>query len=201
MPPIPEPLAVAVKIYQIYIDIHAGVYILRKMVSSKSNLARLVYFRSRPVGGAQGKFNGASRRQSMAMVQPGSEKLPAFVPIEIASRFCPAANFWGTGLPAGCPRRGPNKAFHNPAPCVAAIPGLRANRGPRSSRAVGALWPGLLATSLFSCATFSPANRLNSMEAFSPPATVAGGLENDVFTYTQLVKNTQNFMRVYGRNA
>ena len=122
------------------------------------------------------------------IARPWLEKLPTSGRIGIGSRFCPAADFWGTGLPTGHPKHGPDKAFHNQARGVDAIPGSPVNPGLCSSRAIAVLWPGLPATSLSFCATFSPANQSNSWEALSPLATVAGAAGNTVFTCTQYVE-------------
>ena len=124
------------------------------------------------------------KRKSAITVQPWSGRWPAADQTEIANRLCSRADFWGTGLQAGHPRRGPDKAFRNPAPCAVATPDLPANRARYSSRAVEVSSQGLPATNPFFCAIFALASRSNSFEALSPLKTVAGMRENNVFTYT-----------------
>ena len=127
------------------------------------------------------------------IVQPGSEKLPAFRRIEIASRSCLTAGFWETSLRAGCPKRGPDKAFHSPAPGAAATPGWPANPGLYSSHAVEVLWRAFPATSLSLRAVFAPARRSNFSGLLSPSMTVRREGQKSVFTHTQLVEKTPRF--------
>ena len=101
------------------------------------------------------------------------------------NRFYLTANFWETGLRAGRPKRGPNKAFHSPAPGVAAIPGWPANPGLCSSRAIGALSPEIPATTPFSFAIFAPGARPNFLGCPSLPVTLAWTNRKSVFTHTQ----------------
>ena len=125
-------------------------------------------------------------RRTAVIVRLWWEKLPAFRRIEIANRSCSTADFWETNLRAGRPKRGPDKAFHSPAPCAAAIPGWPANPDLCSSRAIGALRPRLPATSLSLRAVFAPALRLNFSGLLSPCMTVRREGFKTVFTHTQL---------------
>lgn len=113
---------------------------------------------------------------------------PAFGRIEIENQLYSTVDFWGTGLRAGHPGRGPDKASHNPAPDAVAVPDLPANHDRYSSRAVGAWSPEFPATSLSFCAIFAPASRPNSFVALSPLKTVAGKWKNTVFTYTHYLE-------------
>jgi hypothetical protein len=123
----------------------------------------------------------------------GLEKSPASGRLEIARQSCSTTDFLEIGRPSGHPGRGRNRAFHNPAPAAAVIPGWPANPGLRSSRAVEVSWPGLLATSPSLCAISSPANRSNSLGALSPLATVAGRRGKAVFTQTQMTRRFNIF--------
>jgi len=124
--------------------------------------------------------------QLASIVPPSLGKWPIFHQIGIASRLYPGANSWGINLRAGLPKRGPDKAFHSPAPCAAAIQDLRENHGLYSSRAVAVWLPELPATSLFLCAVFSPASRSNSLELASLKAILGQTRMESVFTRTQL---------------
>jgi hypothetical protein len=134
----------------------------------------------------------ATPSRTAVIVRLWWEKWPAFRRIEIANRSCSAANFWETSLRVGRPRRGPNKAFHSPAPAAAATPSWPANPGLCSSRAIGALRPGLPATSLSSYAVFAPARRLNFSGFLSPCMTVRRVQQKAVFTHTQLSLKMQS---------
>jgi hypothetical protein len=134
-------------------------------------------------------------RDQIAIAPPGLEKLPAFDRIEIALQFCSVADFWETNHQDESPGRGPDKAFRNPAPAAAVIPGSPANPGLCSSRAVEVWWPELPATSPSFCAICAPAGRSSSLEAMSPLATIKGAREITVFTYTQKRKEVI-FMRL-----
>jgi CheY-like chemotaxis protein len=138
------------------------------------------------------------KRQPATIVQPGLGKLPASDQIEIGNRFYSAEDFSETSLPNGRPKRGPDKAFRSRVRDAVAIPDWPANPGLCSSRAIGALLPTSPATSLFSCAIFAPASRSNSLRALSPQATVAGALENIVFTHTQLGQTIQRIFACIG---
>jgi len=74
--------------------------------------------------------NGMKHHRQTAIVPLVLERLPAFGRIEIASRFCSMADCLETILQGGHPEHGTDKAFRNPAPGAAAIPGSPAN--PRS---------------------------------------------------------------------
>jgi hypothetical protein len=125
------------------------------------------------------------KNQRPIIVRRELEKSPICRRIGIESRFCSTANFWETNLRGEHPRREPDKAFHNPALCVAVIRGWPMNPGLCSSRAVEALRPKLPATSLFLCAVFSPAPRSSSLERPSQPTTLMKSRCKSVFTLTQ----------------
>jgi hypothetical protein len=148
-----------------------------------------------------GRRNGMKQHRQTAIAPLGLERLPAFGRIEIASRFCSMAERLGTILQGGHPEHGTDKAFRNPAPGAAAIPGSPANPGLCSSRAVGVWWPELPATSPSFCAIFAPASRSSSLAALSPLATVTEMRENAVFTYTQTSIKISHFCAcIYGPN-
>ena len=126
------------------------------------------------------------KQRTTAIVRHAWGKSPACRQIGIASRFCSTANFWETSLRPGHPAREPDKAFHNPALCAAAIPDWPANHGLCSNRAVEVSWQKFPATSLSLCAVFSPANRSNSLECPSRSLTVAQMRGQSVFTQTQM---------------
>ena len=128
------------------------------------------------------------------IVRRALEKSPAFRRIEIAGRFCLTAGFWETSLRAGCPKRGPDKAFHSPAPGAAATPGWPANPGLYSSHAVEVLWRAFPATSLSLRAVFAPARRSNFSGSLSPLMTVRREGQKAVFTHTQIVEKTPRFL-------
>jgi hypothetical protein len=141
------------------------------------------------------------QHRQTAIAPLGLEKLPAFGRIEIASRFCSMADCLGTILQGGHPERGTDKAFRNPAPGAAAIPGSPANPGLCSSRVVGVWSPELPATSPSFCAISAPASRSSSLAALSPLATVTELRENAVFTYTQTSIKISRFCAcIYGPN-
>lgn len=119
-------------------------------------------------------------------VQRALEKWPVSRRTETVSRFYSAADFSGTNHPSERPKPGPDKAFHNPAPCVFAIRGWRANHGLCSSRAVEALQPGLPATSLSSRGVFSPAGRSDFSGCPSRAKTLNRKRRKIVFTHTQI---------------
>lgn len=126
------------------------------------------------------------KRPAKIIFPHGLEKSPIFDPTEIANRFCSSAGSWGIGLQGKRPRRAPDRAFHNPAPCAVAIPSWPANPGLCSSRVVAASLPAIPATSLSLCAVFAPAGQSNSLSALSPLATVTGAPKKAVFTRTQM---------------
>ena len=128
------------------------------------------------------------KQQSTTIVRLWLGKLPAFHRIGIANQFCSAASPLETNSQGADPEHGPEIAFHNQAPVAVAVPGLRGSPGLCSSRAVEASWPRFPATTLFSCATFSPANQSNSSGALSPLPTVAGQRGKSVFTHTQITR-------------
>jgi hypothetical protein len=122
-----------------------------------------------------------------------SGKLLISPPIEIVSRFYSKADSWGINLQDEHPTRAPDKAFHNPALCAVAIPGLPVNRGLCSNLAIGALRPRPPATSLSLCAAFSPARRSNFLGCPSQKATLRQTRQKSVFTRTQLTRRFNIF--------
>lgn len=140
-----------------------------------------------------------NQRQTTTIVPPWWEKSPTSGPIETAGRFCLEGDFWGTNLRAGHPKLAPDKAFHNPAPCAAAIPSSPTNPGLCSSRAVGASWPKFPATIPFFCAISAPASRPDSLRAFSPLTTVTRSLGKAVFTCTRSAGGLHSFLLASGR--
>ena len=125
------------------------------------------------------------RRQRPSIVQLGWEKWPISRRIEIASRFCSTANSLGIIPQVEHPKRGPDKAFHNPALCAVVIRGLPGNHGLCSNHAVEVLWPELPETSPASCAAFAPASRSNFWERPSRSVTLRQIRPKSVFTQTQ----------------
>lgn len=123
--------------------------------------------------------------QSPIIARRELEKLPICRRIEIERRFCSAEDFWETNLRREHPAHEPDKAFHNPALCAVATPSLPASRGLYSSRAIGASWPGLPATSPSLDAASSPVGRSNSLGCPSRTVTVMGIVRKYVFTLTQ----------------
>jgi hypothetical protein len=61
------------------------------------------------------------------------------------------------------------------------------------------LWRAFPATSLSLCATSSPANRSNSLEALSPTKMLAVRRNNTVFTLTQLFRKSHMIILVFWR--
>ena len=131
------------------------------------------------------KGNDVKKRSTTIIARREWERSPVSRRIEIARRFCSAAVSGETNLPAGRPRRAPDKAFRNRALCAAAIPDSPTNRGLCSSRAVAISRPKLPATSPFLHAVFSPAGQSDSLGCPSRTATVARQWLNAVFTLTQ----------------
>lgn len=113
-----------------------------------------------------------------------SERSPIFLRLEIPRQSCLSGDFWGTGLPCGCPGRGRDKAFRNLAPAAAVIPGWPVNPGLCSSRAIAAWLPEFPATSPFSCAISAPVGQSNFFGCQSLPGTVARPRRKSVFTRT-----------------
>jgi hypothetical protein len=129
-------------------------------------------------------------------------KWPVFCRFGIARQFWPSAGFWETGLPCERPGRGRNKAFRNPAPCTAVIPGWRASPGLCSSRAVEVSWPWFLATSHSCFAIYSPAGRSNSLKVLLLMAAVAVRREIAMsLTQTQLTRRFNGFALVFHKGA
>ncbi len=151
----------------------------------------MVYLLSQGGCDVQTAWNNGPRRKPAAIIFPHElEKLPACQPIETASQFYSAVDFWETDHRAAYPARGRDKAFHNPAPGDAAIRGWPANHGLCSNPVIEALWPKLPATSPSSGGASSPARRSNSLGCPSRPATLSQWRQKPVFTQTQA---TQKF--------
>lgn len=136
--------------------------------------------------------------QSIVIVPRGLGKSPAFDRLDIANPACSSADFLGTGLPSERSKHEPDKAIRNPAPYAAAIPSWPANPGLCSSHAVGALSQKFPATSPFSCATFSPANRSSFCGGSSPTKTVRRRWLKYVFTHTQTKRSFYIFRLAVG---
>jgi hypothetical protein len=134
------------------------------------------------------RWQGLEKIWQTAIAPPGLEKLPAFGRTEIVSQFCSMAGFLGTNPQGESPRRGPDKAFRNPAPAAAVIPGSPANPGLCSSHAVEVWWPEFPATSPSFCAIYAPASQSSSLPALSLLATIKGPGGKYVFTYTQMAQ-------------
>lgn len=112
---------------------------------------------------------------------------------EIANRFCSSANSSGTNLQDACQEHELDKAFHNPALCVVAIPNWQANPDLYSNRAIEVLPPRPLVTNPFFRAISSPVCPPSFLRLSSLPTTVAGTWLKIVFTSTQLVQRLFTF--------
>lgn len=116
--------------------------------------------------------------------RPASERSRIFVRLGIPRQSCLSGDFWETGLPCGFPGHEQGKAFHNPAPAAAEIPGWPVNPGLCSNRAIAAWLPEFPATSPFSRAISALVGRSDFLGCQSQPGTVARPGRKTVFTRT-----------------